>query len=133
VSGAATRRPLGARIGTMVIAFLVGVLYGTIATIGHRHALQVGDVSIPWGIVAGLVGVGALLVGIRMVAGGRAAAIAAAAGVVGTVALLSLSGPGGSVLVADGIAGMVWAVGPAIVSVLVVAWPSLPSRAAPRA
>jgi hypothetical protein len=133
VSGAAARPPFRTRIGTMLVAFLVGVLYGTIATIGHRHALQVGEVPIPWGVVAGLVGVGALLVGIRMVAGGRAAAIAAAVGVVGTVALLSLPGPGGSVLVADGVVGMVWAVGPAIVAVLVVAWPSLPPRVARRA
>ncbi|GAA1060916.1 histidinol dehydrogenase [Agromyces bracchium] len=133
MSAAGERGSLGSRIGTLAIAFAVGVVYGTIATIGHRHAFEVAGVSIPWGLVAGLVGVAALLVGIRLVAGGRAAATAAAVGVVGTVAVLSLPGPGGSVLVADGVVGMVWAIGPAIVSVLVVAWPSLPSREARRA
>ena len=126
-------RSLGARIGTLAVAFLVGLVYGTITTVGHRHAWQVGDVTIPWGLVLGLVGVAALLVGIRLVAGGRAAAIAAAARVVGAVALFSLPGPGGSVLVASGVAGTVWAVGPALIAVLVVAWPSLPSRDTRRA
>lgn len=133
MSGSAGRASLGSRIGTLVIAFAVGVVYGTVATIGHRHAWEIGGASIPWGVVAGLVGIAALLVGIRLVAGGRGAATAAAAGVVGVVALLALPGPGGSVLVADGVVGMVWAIGPAIVSVLVVAWPSLPSRASQRA
>ncbi|WP_430645681.1 histidinol dehydrogenase [Agromyces sp. GXS1127] len=133
MSAAAERRPLGSRIGTYAIAFAIGVVYGTVATIGHRHALEVFGIAIPWGLVAGLVGVGALLIGIRLVAGGRGAATAAAAGVVATVAVLALPGPGGSVLVADGVVGTVWAIGPAIVSVLVVAWPSLPPRTVHRA
>lgn len=121
-----------ARIRTIAIAGLIGLVYGTVATIGHRHTWQLGEVSVPWGLVAGLVGVAALLVGIRLVAGGRAAAIAAAVGIVGAVALFSLPGPGGSVLVASGLVGTVWSVGPALIAVLVVAWPSLPSRAAAR-
>ncbi|GAA1056717.1 hypothetical protein GCM10017608_20860 [Agromyces luteolus] len=133
MTAASGRRSLGSRIGTLAISFAVGVVYGTVATIGHRHAWEIGGASIPWGVVAGLVGVAALLLGIRLVAGGRAAAAAAAAGVVGSVAVLALPGPGGSVLVADGVVGIVWAIGPAIVSVLVVAWPSLPSREARRA
>jgi hypothetical protein len=46
------------------------------------------------------------------------------------VALLTLPGPGGSVLVVGDLIGTVWSVGPALISVLVVAWPNLPS--APR-
>jgi hypothetical protein len=119
-------------IRTLAIAAVVGVVYGTVATIGHRHAWQVGEVSIPWGLVAGLVGVAALLLGIRLVAGGRGASLAAAIGVVAAVALFSLPGPGGSVLVASGLVGTVWSVGPALIAVLIVAWPSLPSRGAAR-
>lgn len=120
------------RVRTIVISVLVGFVYGTVATIGHRHAWQVGEVAVPWGLVAGLAGVGALLIGIRLVAGGRVASIAAAAGVVAAVALFSLPGPGGSVLVASGVVGTVWSIGPALVAVLIVAWPSLPSRGAAR-
>jgi hypothetical protein len=115
------------RIGTLLVAFVVGALYGAVATVGHRQQLRIGDVSLPWGLVAALVGVAALLVGIRLVAGGRAAADAAAAGIVGMVALLTLPGPGGSVLVVGDLVGTVWSVGPALISVLVVAWPKLPS------
>jgi hypothetical protein len=126
-------RSLGSRIGTLAIAFGVGLVYGILGTVGHRHGLQLGEVTLPWGLVLALVGVAALLVGIRLVAGGRAASAAAAAGVIAAVAVLSLPGPGGSVLVASGPVGTIWAVGPALIAVLVVAWPSLPSRSAARA
>lgn len=126
-------RSLGSRVGVLVIAFVVGAVYGTLGTVGHRQAWQIGEVAIPWGLVLALVGVAALLVGVRLVAGGRAASAAAAAGVIASVALLSLPGPGGSVLVASGPIGTIWAVGPALIAVLIVAWPSLPSRSAPRA
>ena len=115
------------RIGTLLVAFVVGALYGAVATVGHRQELRIGDVSLPWGLVAALVGVASLLAGIRLVAGGRGAAAAAAVGIVGMVALLTLPGPGGSVLVVGDLVGTVWSVGPALISVLVVAWPKLPS------
>jgi hypothetical protein len=68
----------------------------------------------------------ALLLGIRLVAGGRATAAAAAVGVVGAVALLTLPGLGGSVLIAGDVTGTVWSIGPALIAVLVIAWPNLP-------
>ncbi|BDZ55932.1 DUF6113 family protein [Agromyces marinus] len=126
-------RSVGARIGTLAVAFLVGALYGTIGTIGHRHSWRIGEVEIPWGLVAALVGVAALLIGIRTVAGGRGASIAAAAGVIASVGLLTLPGPGGSILVVDGLVGTIWAVAPALIAVVVVAFPSLPTRGSSRA
>jgi hypothetical protein len=110
------------------LALLIGVIYGAVATVGHRQTIRIGDVEIPWGIAAALAGVLALLLGIRLVAGGRWAAAAAAVGIVGTVALLTLPGRGGSVLVAGDVIGTIWAVGPALIAVLVVAWPELPQR-----
>ena len=115
-----------ARIGTYAIAAVIGVIYGAVATVGHRQELRIGEVVIPWGLVAALVGVLALLLGIRLVAGGRWVAAAAAVGIVGTVALLTLPGRGGSVLVAGDVTGTIWAVGPALIAVLVVGWPKLP-------
>ncbi|KRE21607.1 hypothetical protein [Agromyces sp. Soil535] len=117
-----------ARIGSYAIAAVIGVIYGAVATVGHRHEIRIGEIVIPWGLVAALAGVLALLLGIRLVAGGRWVAAAAAVGVVGTVALLTLPGPGGSVLVAGDVEGTIWAVGPALIAVLVVAWPKLPER-----
>ncbi|WP_448810581.1 hypothetical protein [Agromyces bauzanensis] len=116
------------RAGNVALAVLIGIVFGSVATIGHRNAWRIGDVDVPWGLVLALIGVLALLVGIRLVAGGRLAAVGAAVGVVGTVALLTLPGLGGSVLIAGDVVGTVWAVGPALIAVLVVAWPELPPR-----
>ena len=124
---------IGSRIGTLAFAFLIGVLAGAIGTIGHRQEVRIGEVAIPWGIVAALVGVAALLLGIRLVAGGRLVAGVAAAGIVATVSLLSLPGLGGSVLIPSGVVGTVWAVGPALIAVLVVAFPSMPPARRDRA
>lgn len=116
------------RAGILALGILIGVIYGSVATIGHRNELSIGAVVVPWGLVAALVGVLALLLGIRLAAGGRLAAVGAAIGIVGTVALLTLPGPGGSVLVTGDLRGTVWAVAPALLAVLVVAWPELPAR-----
>ena len=75
-------RGVGGRIGTILFAFAIGAVYGAVATIGHRATLRIGEVAIPWGLVAALVGVTALLLGIRLLVRGRATTAAAAAGVV---------------------------------------------------
>ena len=116
------------RAGTFAFSLVIGIAYGSVATIGHRSEIRIGEVAIPWGLAAALVGVLALLLGLRLVAGGRLAAAGAAVGIVGTAALLTLPGPGGSVLVAGDVIGTVWAVAPALIAVLVVAWPRLPAR-----
>lgn len=117
----------GSRIGTIVIAFLIGLAFGALATVGHRSTLRIGEIAIPWGLVAALIGVAALLLGIRLVAGGRAAAAAAGAGIVVAVAVLTLPGPGGSVIIVGDLTGTVWSIAPALIAVFVVAWPKLPA------
>ena len=127
MTDAASRPGWSTRAGTFAYALLIGIVYGAVATVGHRSALRVGDLVIPWGIAAALIGVLALLLGLRLVGGGRLAAIGAAVGIIGTVALLTLPGLGGSVLVAGDVVGTIWAVAPALIAVLVVAWPRLPA------
>ncbi|PWC03003.1 hypothetical protein [Agromyces badenianii] len=117
----------GSRLGSIVVSFLIGLVYGALGTVGHRAAIQIGDISVPWGLAAALVGVAGLLLGIRLVAGGRAAAAAAGAGIIVAVAVLTLPGPGGSVLIVGDLTGTVWSIAPALIAVLVVAWPALPS------
>lgn len=117
----------GSRIGTILISFLIGLAFGALATAGHRSMLRIGEVAVPWGLIAALIGVTALLLGIRLVAGGRAAAASAGAGIVVAVAVLTLPGPGGSVLIVGDVTGTVWSIAPALIAVLVVAWPKLPS------
>ncbi|WP_395242655.1 hypothetical protein ACGGZK_10720 [Agromyces sp. MMS24-K17] len=114
----------GARVATLVISAFVGLVYGALGTIGHRHTIVIGDVAIPWGLIAALVGVACLVVGLRIIVG-RWAAAAAGLGVITAVGLLSLPGFGGSVLIVGDLLGTVWAVGPALIVVLVIAWPNL--------
>lgn len=128
MSNAVVAPSLATRAGTFAFALVIGLIYGAVATVGHRLELRIVEIVIPWGLVAALAGVLALLVGFRLVAGGRLAAAGAAVGIVGVVALLTLPGAGGSVLVAGDVVGTVWAVGPALIAVLVVAWPRLPAR-----
>jgi hypothetical protein len=111
------------RFVVALVSFAVGAVYGALGTVGHRHQLRFGDVVIPWGLVAALVGVAALLIGIRLMFS-RLAAGAAALGVIAIVGLFTLPGVGGSILVPGTLAGTIWAVGPALISVFVVAWPS---------
>ncbi|UOE45630.1 hypothetical protein [Agromyces larvae] len=117
----------GNRVVTVVVGAVIGIVYGAVATIGHRHELRIGDAVVPWGLAVAIVGVAALLVGMRLVID-RWSSAAAAAGVIAVVALLTLPGVGGTILIAGDIRGTVWAVTPAVVGVLVVAWPSLPPR-----
>lgn len=115
---------MGGRIGTIAVAAVIGLVFGALGTVGHRHTITIGDVPIPWGIVAALAGVACLVIGLRVVVD-RWAAAAAGLGVIAAVALLSLPGFGGSVLIAGDVRGTVWAVGPALIVVLVIAWPNL--------
>ncbi|MDQ0575951.1 hypothetical protein QFZ29_002174 [Agromyces albus] len=117
----------GGRVTALIVAFVIGVVYGAVTTVGHRNDWRLGDLAIPWGLVVALAGVTGLLLGIRLVAGGRGAAAAAAAGVIGVTALLTFAGSGASVLVAGDLVGTVWSIAPAFIAVLVVAWPKLPT------
>jgi len=114
----------GGGVATIAVSAVVGLVYGALGTIGHRHTLVLGEVVIPWGLVAALAGVACLVVGLRIVVG-RWSAAAAGLGVITAVGLLSLPGFGGSVLIVGDLLGTVWAVGPALIVVLVIAWPNL--------
>lgn len=120
---------LASRIVTVVLGLIVGIVYGAVGTVAHPLTVSVGSLSVPYGLVVALVGVLALFVGFRLVVGGRLAAVGAAVGVVGIVSLFSLESIGGSILIREGLAGSVWLVGPALLGALVIAWPSLPTRA----
>jgi hypothetical protein len=127
----ATGPGLGSRIGTLVVAFLVGALYGSLGTVGHRHVWTFGEVSVPWGLVAALIGVAGLLVAFRVFSGRLVAAVVGL-GVIVMVGVLTLAGPGGSVLVVGDLTGTIWSLGPALITVFIVAWPQLPARSTSR-
>jgi hypothetical protein len=99
-----------------VFAFVIGGAVGFVTTFTHHQYA-------PWGLVAGLVVVAALVVGFRLVFDSRIIAGAGALGVILGIGLLTLPGVGGSVLVFDDPLGWIWAIGPTLLAVTAVAWP----------
>lgn len=100
-----------------LFAFVIGVAAGFITTFTHRGLP-------PWGLVAGLVVVVALVLGFRLVFASRIIGAAAAVGAVGATALLMLPGAGGTAFVLDDPIGYAWAIGPTVLSVVALLVPA---------
>ncbi|QEE61882.1 mycothiol biosynthesis protein [Salinibacterium sp. dk2585] len=120
------------RVASSLVSLIIGLLIGVLLTINHQHRVTLGEVTIPIGLIVSLLVVGALLVGMRLVFESRLIALSTAVGVAGATALLSQQGPGGSVLVPGNVEGFVWAYAPLLISVVVLAWPKLPTRGGDR-
>jgi hypothetical protein len=116
------------RIPTFLIAALAGAVFGVVGTVAHAATIW----GIPVGLVLGIVGAGALMLAIRLLAD-RWASVAAGVGITLAVIVFSGEGPGGSVIAPAGIAAVVWTVACPLVAVLIVAWPELPQRTPPAA
>ena len=110
--------PLGAGATALssVFAILVGIVVGVITTFTH-------SLVPPWGLIAGLAIVAALVGGFRLVFGSRVVGAAAALGVIGASAVLALPGAGGTALALNGWPGYVWAFCPAAIAVIVLLLP----------
>lgn len=121
------------RVGTWIVAFLVGLVYGVAGTIAHGFTLA----GLPVGLALGIVGCGALVIAVRLLTTDRWAALATGLGMVLATLVFSGRGPGGSVVVPDTGLGIVWTLVIPLLVGLVVAWPSLsrtrgPVNGAPR-
>jgi N-acetyl-1-D-myo-inositol-2-amino-2-deoxy-alpha-D-glucopyranoside deacetylase len=118
-SDEAPTEPLGAGATALSAVFgvLVGIVAGIITTFTHAQLP-------PWGLIAGLAIVAALVGGFRLVFGSRVVAGAAALGVVGASAVLAAPGAGGTALALDGALGYLWAFGPAVLSAIVLLIPA---------
>lgn len=125
---APARRTLMNRSLAGLVGLLLGILFGVLGTIAHQATLTLFGVTLPIGLTIALVGIGALLLGLRLVVGDRFVVGLAAAGLLLTIFVLSLRGSGGSVLVPAGLPGTLWTVVPALIAAFVLAWPKLPPR-----
>jgi hypothetical protein len=116
-----------ARIGTWIIALLVGAVYGVAGTIAHAYTLG----WFPLGLLLALIGSGALVLAVRALTADRWAALASGIGLVLTVVLFSGRGPGGSIVVPDGTLdmlgpvnlGVVWTFALPVLVAVIVLWP----------
>lgn len=111
------------RIGTWVVALLVGAVYGLAGTIAHAYVV----VGIPLGLLLGAVGCGALLAAVRLLTGDRWSALATGLGMMLATLVFSGRGPGGSVIVPESDLGLIWTILLPVLVALVVAWPARPA------
>jgi hypothetical protein len=116
---------IAARILTIGLAFVTGLGTGFVLTFTHRqYVVDLAGVAVPLGLIGGIAIVAALLAGMRLAFGERAAPIAAAAGVIVGSAVLVLPGSSGSLFMPDDPIGYVWAVAPSLLAIVIVGWPS---------
>ncbi|GAA1958869.1 DUF6113 family protein [Microbacterium deminutum] len=107
------------RLGTWLIAFVVGAVYGLAGTIAH--SFEVG--WFPLGLVLAVVGCAALLLAVRLLTGDRWAVLATGLGMVAATFVFSGRGPGGSVIVPQTTLGTVWTIAVPVLVVVAVVWP----------
>ena len=111
------------KIFSCVLAAAAGVAIGIIATVNHQLTTPLFGLPIWAGVVISLTIVTAFLSGIRLIFGTRVVAGCAAIGLLLAIGVLSLTGPGGSVLVPANAPGWVWAYAPIAIAAVVLAWP----------
>ena len=120
------------RVGTWLVAFVVGAVYGVAGTVAQAYQLG----WFPLGLVLAVIGVVALLVAVRLLTGDRWAALAAGLGVMIATLVFSGAGPGGSVVVPQVPEeqfnpGIVWTIIVPLAATIVIAWPESLPRMAP--
>ena len=121
------------RVLNMLLLVLFGAIVGAVGTSAHQVGATLGGVGVPWGLALAIAACCCLIAGVRLVTEGRLATTAVSIGVVGAIALFSLKGPGGSVLIPDNLAGQVWVFAPVVVAAVAIAWPEVHRRARGRA
>lgn len=113
------------RAGTWLVALIIGAVFGAAGTIAQSAVWG----WFPVGVVVAIVGVGAIMLAVRLLTGDRWSALATGLGAMITTLVLSGRGPGGSVVVpapAEGefSTGIIWTIAVPILVALIVAWPS---------
>jgi hypothetical protein len=116
---------IAARVFTLVLAFVTGAGTGFVLTFAHRqYVVEAAGLTVPLGLIGALAIVAALIAGMRLAFGERAAPIAGAAGVILGSAVLVLPGNSGSLFMPQDPVGYIWAVGPALLAIVIIGWPA---------
>lgn len=116
------------------VALLAGVAVGVLGSFKHQVGVSAASgAGFPIGLVLSLGMVAIVLAALRVAFDTRVWAVAAAAGIVLAVTVLSSRGPGGSAVVLANYAGVVWTVAPALIAAVVLGLPRLRRCRVPRA
>jgi len=117
------------RIAACALAAVLGALTGATLTVTHQEYVVVGSAHLPWGIIVALVITAALFAGLRIVFDTRLVVAFAAIGLIGASAWLAIASAAGTELITANPAGIAWAVMPAVLAGVAVAWPTGTRRA----
>jgi N-acetyl-1-D-myo-inositol-2-amino-2-deoxy-alpha-D-glucopyranoside deacetylase len=110
-------------------ALLAGAAGGVLGAFKHQVGLSAATgAGFPVGLILSLAMVVVVLAAFRVAFDSRVYAIAAAAGVILAVTVLSGTGPGGSTVVIANYAGVTWTVAPAILAAVILGAPRLRRR-----
>lgn len=114
-----------ARVGTWIVAAVIGIVYGVAGTVGQAATWGV----FPLGLVIAIIGIAALLLAIRLLTADRWSALACGMGAMIATLVFSGKGPGGSIVVpapAEGeiSTGIIWTIAVPVVAAVIVGWPS---------
>jgi len=122
---------LAVKIFTVLVAIVFGAGSGLVLTAVHSITVNVGDATIPWAAIGGLVVTAALLAGLRVVFRSRVVAASATIGfiVTGAVLVIELARESS---VPDDLASYLWLCGVPIVALAVILWPQARRSAAGR-
>jgi len=117
------------KISLIVIVLAISAVAGLLMTAVQQSTVLIGTVLFPWGIIVALICAIALLAGLRIVFETRVLPTVAAVALLGMSALVATPTRGGSVVVADNLAGYLWTFVPIVATFLVLAWPNLRRKA----
>jgi N-acetyl-1-D-myo-inositol-2-amino-2-deoxy-alpha-D-glucopyranoside deacetylase len=118
------QQPLGVKVFVSALALVIGAALGGVSTVEHQFTVLLGSWPAPVGVIVSVVIAAALFVGARLAFDDRWVALLAAVGFIGVVSVLSVQGPGGSVLVPSNVAGYALTYGPAAIALVALAWPA---------
>ena len=113
------------KLSLIVIVLAISAAAGLLMTAVQQSTVLIGTVLFPWGIIVALICAIALLAGLRIVFETRVLPTVAAIGLLGMSALVASPTRGGSVVVAENLAGYLWTYVPILATLVVLAWPNL--------
>lgn len=116
----------------VVASALGGLAVGILGTVVSQGVLTIAAVQLPWGLVLGLALTVTYLLGLRLSMESRWPVIVGFLAEIAVIAFVAGETKGGSVLIPSNLWGVVWSIAPALVGVVIVAWPRL-RRSAPTA
>jgi N-acetyl-1-D-myo-inositol-2-amino-2-deoxy-alpha-D-glucopyranoside deacetylase len=112
-----------ARFIAAVLGGVIGIALGALLTVYNQFTLNVAGQPIWLGAIAGIVVGAAVLIGFRLAFATRVVPAFAALGMIAIVAVLSFPSAGGSQLVNQNGPGILWEISPAVLAIVVLAWP----------